>query len=90
MAELVDAPDLGSGVPRTCRFESCSRYVSLFEEVRRPATFSRVGPFGPWLLFWLLFFQGAGAREFVSFHSETLENRDEEVPERAKSRSFCA
>ena len=37
MAELVDAPDLGSGVPRTCRFESCSRYVSLFEEVRSPA-----------------------------------------------------
>ena len=31
MAELVDAPDLGSGVPRTCRFESCSRYVSFPE-----------------------------------------------------------
>lgn len=27
MAELVDAPDLGSGVHRTCRFEPCSRYL---------------------------------------------------------------
>ena len=63
---------LGSGVPWTCRFESCSRYVSIFEEVRRPAAFSRVGPFGPWLLFWLLFYweaRGAGPAMDRLFHN---------------------